>query len=268
MYCVTHCSHLILDLCLRQAALHFPSPPGLDLWIVAECFLKPHTFLTHLKPSAKNLGFGPSARLRRRCWDYSLVRSPLRGRSLMGHDSVRRDVVFWSLNATHTHTHTHTYVHEVIHLNTLRCCFFPRWFNLLFANVPKWLKEEHQCKEPTVRSCHVLLLPKHPVMAPTVSSSNTSGVNMELSFPHKGQKILDQEGPPNTTPASTFTSIFSRVYNGPLQQNPREYESSQCHVCVWSSACAVWIPLVRSTRPQAENMILFSQYSVFQKIKW
>lgn len=68
-------------------------------------------------------------------------------------------------------------------------------------------------------------------------------------------EILDVDGPPNTKPASASTGIVSHVYNEPLQQHPRERESSLYHVCVWSSA--VWIPPVHNTEPQGENMILF-----------
>lgn len=62
--------------------------------------------------------------------------------------------------------------------------------------------------------------------------------------PVRVSKILTRKVSSNTKRASTFTSILSRVNNGPLQRHPRDYESSLYHVCVWSSGCAVWIPTV------------------------
>ena len=92
--------------------------------------------------------------------------------------------------------------------------------------------------------------------APKVSSSKTSGVNMEFS-PARVSKIMGREAPPTpkTIPASTSTSTQSHMNNGPLQQHPREHESSVYNVCVWSSGCAVWIPSVCNTQSWVENVI-------------
>lgn len=128
MHSVTRCSHLILDLCSRQSALNFPFLPGLNLSIVAECFPNYWSltrFLTHLNPSAKKLGFGLSALVpRRRCWDYSLVRSPL-GSVLYGLRLCKKGCCFLATECyTHTHEHTHTHGHMKSSTNDSEMLFF------------------------------------------------------------------------------------------------------------------------------------------------
>ena len=116
------------------------SCPSWTFPIATDCSLKcwrlTHFLSDPLKKKKKKLGSGLSAPvLCRRCWDYSLVRSPLGVSSLTG--SEGRDVVFLPLTITHTHSR------EVIRLITF-ICFCSSWGNLLFTYVSKWLKEEQQ----------------------------------------------------------------------------------------------------------------------------
>lgn len=87
------------------------SCPGWTFSIVGVLpkLLKPHTFSDPLKPicttkkKKKKLGTDLSALvLRRRCWDYSLVRQTTWGQHFTGSGFLKRDVVFLPLITTHT----------------------------------------------------------------------------------------------------------------------------------------------------------------------
>lgn len=142
-----------------------------------------------------------------------------------------------------------SHTHKVIHLTV---CFFQADLGFYLRTFQNgWSKgsKKHPPLDPVMFQCQPNI---QYTQAPTVNSSNTSGVNLELLFPQLGS-VQYVDGPPS----STFTNIFNHVYNGPLQQHSREYESSLYHVCMWWSGCAVWTPPVCNTLPQVENMILF-----------